>query len=953
MRTVLLALAAALGLASAAEPAPVPLAPAGDDAPEQDIGVGLLESADLRALWDGYGNLRLGDDARWAKDTVLSDGVCDAVFTKGIFVPVLSGGRDGAKARAVGMVFFGEGRVSMRLPDPGDRLAFANHMAQRAGADRTEMCPIAWGSTERFDALFTKAMVLTADRDMQRVLDALDPVGFGEVTRLSEVAAERGLPPELVVTSTRGELAAKTMALNILPNRRRALTRSGMDPQEMLRFDRMLHDRLAVPADQLRLVAEFQTDRRFHVAAGDRDVVGDKSFDQWLSCFRDGIDHADTGLRATAFAHGEDSEGRRRMVRFAGERFPARGPALTPLPPSRVEAVDADVTIDIKPNRGLVTLDATVKSQLSFRATQAGVQHIVLNLPREEALRGQFAVQNLALVGGAPLAFLELDLEDARAFENGRMVEPLNQTPDQVFTSLDDPRRQVSEAIPQPMGDDLELLVVLPRPLAEGEVVSVQLDWKARWPFANWNILYGSSGSAYRPGGSTTGLRTFLPDLVPAMGGTRWDYTVRLTVPPRRLDVALSGQTTREVVDEGGWATTEAAGRGAIHPAVSIGRWVASEAPAAAGLPGVRVHLYPVRKEALGTFGPEVRRVLTFMRRFLPSPALFEIDVVQGEAELPRGALTQPRGLAPAGMVEMRMVTVGDAIGAATAVREQFPYLAQSDLARQIVSQVWGQAVAPASGRDAWVHEALTEAYGYFYVRAALQEKGFEGFEERLETIRRNIEDPKETLYTIGTTNPQTLSLSLTDGGSFALDRPRLFRDYSFYVLARMLRERVGDQAFFRAVDHLARTSLNGQVSTEQLQAAFEQSAAVDLDDFFAYWVRGGYLPRLTAEVRSTPGPGGTATLTGCITSDVPFGRFDLPVVIGDKKLEDGIGGMLRMVDGRAAFEVPGQPADARVHIDPYGLILAYSREVKPVERTTCEAEGLKPAILRVSAPPG
>ena len=58
MRPALLALAAAVGLASAAEPAPAGGSAddvraddvRADDAPEADIGVGLLESADLRAL---------------------------------------------------------------------------------------------------------------------------------------------------------------------------------------------------------------------------------------------------------------------------------------------------------------------------------------------------------------------------------------------------------------------------------------------------------------------------------------------------------------------------------------------------------------------------------------------------------------------------------------------------------------------------------------------------------------------------------------------------------------------------------------------------------------------------------------------------------------------------------------------------------------------------------------
>ena len=80
-----------------------------------------------------------------------------------------------------------------------------------------------------------------------------------------------------------------------------------------------------------------------------------------------------------------------------------------------------------------------------------------------------------------------------------------------------------------------------------------------------------------------------------------------------------------------------------------------------------------------------------------------------------------------------------------------------------------------------------------------------------------------------------------------------LFRAYSFYVLGRMLRERIGDQAFFRAIDRLGRRNKGTRITTEQLQAGFEESAGINLDDFFDYWVRGGFVPNIALEYTVEP----------------------------------------------------------------------------------------------------
>ncbi len=1000
-----LALAAGLvGAAFAQEPGTL------GDADTEEAIVAAEESADLIDAWNDLAAIGLSEDARWADNTIMKDGVCSARLTKGILVPVTTG-KKVVDERAVGAVFFGEGVLEVAFPSKEDAVAFANHMYTTGEMTREQLRPIVEDG-EPYRTTIDRAVLFTADRQMDQLLRTLDPVGGGFKERTDSImeteAEDRGVDAEYVVTGTRGRLKATLYSRNLLPDRRRALQRSGMDPAEILRFDRMVHDRFNVPWRQLRMVMEFRsTEHDYHPEASGRgNVQMPPSQTKWMSCFRDGTDHRDFGLRSMAFAHAVDGEQQRYLKRFSGERFFPNEDG-EPLPPTRIESVDADVDVEVKLIRRM-DIEAKVLSTMTLRAREDGVQHVILRTPRHESLFGHWAIQRLGVVTDPDAAtpvvadadWMGLDANRADRFVVGNLNTWTGQnTADStsvdtsgapntspqglggggssgpgtdssitdgnwqdVFNSLDNTGRAVSEELAKKWEPPQELIVALPAPLAEGEEVTLAFDWTARWPFGNWAVVQGAEANAFDSLGATTDPRSFLPELLPMKGGTVWDFTIDVTAPPRRLDLVISGDTVGEGMDEGGWLTVTSVGRDARAPSVVVGRYLYHEEPPAAGLPGVKVHLQKGQSANLEGFPPEVRRVLTFMRRFMPLPDDREIEVYQGKTELPRTFVTQPRPLAPAGMVGIRAVKVGDKVteaGTITRVEElDSEMIARQMLAQQVVSQTWGQKVIPASDRDAWVAEALSEAFGYFYLRAAMAEDGFNAFEGKLEEVRFQIETGDENFNNRSATNKRRPNLSLTDGGSFAYEMPKLYRDYSFYVLARMLRERLGDQAFFRGIDILARRSVGQRVNTVQLREAFEQASGQDLTDFFAYWVRGGYVPHVTAEYRLEPQPDGKVTVHACVVTDIPFGRVDLPVAVGpglDKRPpkrakkaqdareqlpEDAVGGMVQVVDGRASFTVPDMPPESRVMADPFGLILAYSRESKPVDQTTCEAEG-------------
>lgn len=901
-------------------------------------------SGELEAHLKAYGNLRLGDDARLMDETLIEDGVCRAVFHTGVAVPVISGGRDGVPEREVGFVFFGRGDVEMALKNRHDAERFANHMVMQANRSPEEMRAIAHRE-QPYTSSFKRAMVLTADRQMADVLRRLDPIGTGTVTSEMRLDDEtRVLVEELVVTAVKGEMKARAQARTIFPARSRLLRRSGFDTVDILQYDRMVHDMLGEPWRNTRMISEFQTEDRFHVVDKRK---RDNPDDRWLTCFRDGLDHHNDGLYATAFAHGYDSTDSFQFVRFAGERFGPRPNDGAPVPDQRVEAVFGKASVLMRPQKRFMYLRPKVHSEITLRAVDDNVRHVLMKLPRDEAIQGTFKITKLETLSGQPVDFLELDALQSRGFSgtsgSTASTDGLGAGQGSGVATDQNNRGAQSENLTEATGVPQELLVLLPEPLNLKDEVTLVIEWEAKWNLGAWQLVQGNQSlsgqsNAYRPAGSSTGPKRFLPELLPESGGTPWDFEVEVGIPPRKLDVAMSGDTARTRVDEGGWTWTTSKARDMRKPSVAAGIWAHFEEPGAAGLPGIQVHLFPTYKWSLEEFGPEIRRILIFLRRFMAMPQFYELDVYQGRTQLKEDIYRQGVNQAAGGMVGIATIKTGERVTSRSELEDENKFRAQSDLAQQMTTQVWGQVVTPASGADSWMIQAISDSFGMFYVRAALGEEGFNAFEGRLEFVREQLEDPRETVERQGQVSRQDRFMSLTTGGAVT-DSNRVLNDYGFYVLARMLRERIGDYAFFSALDHFSERNRGQLVTTADLQAAFEKASGQDLDPFFSYWIRGGFVPKVTLEYSLIPDSEGTFTVDGCVVTDIPFGRFDLPVGIYDQDGERQLGGLIDVVDGRGRFSVDGRGADTKLEADPFGLILSYGRDVKKVDQTTCAAE--------------
>ncbi len=941
--------------------------------------------ATLNTWWGAAGKTWMGETVYEIGEEGLKfqDGVCSFELTSGRLVPVYSG-QEPVSERIVGMVFQGEGTLTMPFPSRADAWTFANHMANNTDIDRDKLLPIVQQGAP-FTAPIDRGLLLSADPRVIDLLYNLEPIGSGVMLQQT---AEGGVDEAFIVTDSRGRLLAKASAVNVLADRTRHLAYSGLDPKAIIRQDRLLHEEMGLAGENLRMIADFRTDTPFRIAAGDGPGVGGDAYDRWLTCYRDGQDLAGTGYRTMAFSHGIDGNKERHFMRFSGELFHPLGAPDPYQPPVRMEPVSAESHIEVRPIRRGLEQQAIVETTMTLRAVGADIQHVAMRMPTGTSIKDTWELLSLTDERDRELARVGLYAGLTSSFTDGLIsgqydgdatVDAATDTTTTTDAASQgaqlsggtggeaDGTGDVSESDTsgastenlafseqqffQQREQRREMLVMLPQPVPQGEEITLKMRWQTNWKFANFAITEaaGTDGSdIIRSLGPTTGPQPILPEILPSPGGSIWpEFRTTIGTPTpllRSLSVVSAGETEKACVDDGnGWQWQISHGKTARRPSVALGRWYNYQEPAAKDLPAVSVNLFPDTGDALPIFPPEVRRVIAFLERFLPDYPLGEVDIYQGPSALPLAAMTTGFRQGNYGMVGIQRISNTSVTGTGS-IRRDSPYLAQMMIARQVAGQYWGQNIAPASSRDEWLLESLADAYAFFYIRAAF---GFDAYADMMQARREALEDPREISAGSGATatwknrEAKTRSYSLT-GAPTMTDVPSNIRgNYSAYVVSEMLRNRLGDEIFFSAIDKLAQERHDKRVTTELFQTILEESSGQDLSNFFDYWIHNAFIPSIEVSLLKNSGD----VARGCIQTDVPFGIFDVPIRVVDRNGERMVEALVDVVNGEGYFEVPDREGEFTVEVDPYGMVLAFSRDIKEVRELPCEGTSAADAI--------
>ena len=860
---------------------------------------------------------------------VLSDGPYELAIHDGYMVPVFAGrfagewerrskqlireqrmGDEGAEARLpdasergnrtfVGFVWLrGEADLSVSFTDRADGMGFADRMVRHLGEPADDYTEIAHGRAP-FVTTADEALVLSVNHDVRDwFLGPDDDADLYEVTVW-------GIP---------GIEAIRDRAGEIFRQRLRVYERFDHELGDHVAWDlASRHNALEGDAEQFALIDAHTAHRYGGVVRSKAPSAQAAPRDRWLSLLRDNRGELDPRRRSWVLTAGiGDGDRRPMMERFGGELFDVFDPAdpfSPPVPPIRAEPVLAHSRLFVQENRG-GTLEISIENELTVKAIGGDMSVLKLVFPMVEAkarawelvsatLNGASLTGEHALIDTDELSSIEEDDDDNEETKSWRGDEQRTST----------------------------VTLVFPEPVPEGEEVTFTVKWTDVWPFMDLSPCAGTLA-----GGMASGLQRILPTPANALAGNAWQTITDVALlQEATLTAAASGVTTQTWSDGAWkWTRSEHTGVTAMWSEVAIGQWGLLDEPAYPGLPAVNARPFTGKMPIAKTFPPEVRRIVTFYDRFLPVFPAGEIDVFESPARC--GGLTW---VAPSGMVQLQQMVWADAGMTSTnrgqSPRESAPHLEHALLAHELAHQYWGHYARPANLDDFWIAESMSEMYACMYVRAAFKPKDCEIRMKANRLFWESVE-PGAAMGTERT----FIQASLTDAYQSVL-QPQIVYDYGSYVLFEMLRPRVGEARFFVALNDLLEAHPYERVTTEHLKAALEQSAGRDLTDFFDYWIHVGAIPAVTLEW----GVDDAGNMGGTITSDVPFGTFDVPVHIIDKGGEEYTI-WVDVIDGKGTLG--GLPVTKpKVTLDPEHRILARKRTVIRSRRAATSRLGSHP----------
>lgn len=782
-------------------------------------------------------------------------------------VPRLPSAEERGDHALVGWVWSGgTGAVTVRLDDRADATILANRMVMDLDEDRARWAPVASGA-EPLRTGVELAIVLGVAPEIRRAF-----VGAGELD-----------PYEVVVFGETG--AAGRRAADAMRARGTVWETLEQEPGDRISWDRIGVERGVVQPTAAYAVWDLQTTQRYGLVAPQ---IGGE-LDRWLSVVSDPSGEHDARRQVRVSARGPGSAGGAVDALVGGVPFPPSvpdDPTSAPLPRVRVEPVEAESLVTVAQTGTGVDLQVTVRSRLTFRAVGGPAGWIDLVFPKMDRVPGSFRFVKVELPDGTPLL--------------GRAEEDVAKAPPPKPEPKPDPGPpEPPEPEPPPEPGEARIRLHLPKPLAAGETVVITAEHEDTWPYA----VFQEGPLGMVATGQSSGLQEFLPAVVPTTLGSPWRFHARVAVPATsKLTASVSGRTVGER-EEGGWRVVEveSEGHAAYFPGVGVGRYVTVDDPAVQGFPAVRVRAFSSHYGTIDQFGPETRRVIGFYEGYLPPYPVREVEVFEAPARFDGFVW-----IAPHGMVNLQMMLSTQVTG--YSIRDE-PHLESAVYAHELAHQYWGHLAPPATVEDFWIAESFSELFACLYVSAA--------FEQRDCALR--MEHKREAWESADAPPNELASLSRAYA-SWA--QPRIVYDYGPYLLGEMLIRRIGQQAFFSAVDVMLRERAWEPLTTERLEGYLSLASGQDLGPFFDFWVHGGRLPKLTAEW-TTSG----STVTGTVRADVPFGTFDVPVVVRGK--DSATSAMVTVTDGVGTFTIEAPPGKPVVLLDPDRWVLARSREVQ------------------------
>ena len=247
----------------------------------------------------------------------------------------------------------------------------------------------------------------------------------------------------------------------------------------------------------------------------------------------------------------------------------------------------------------------------------------------------------------------------------------------------------------------------------------------------------------------------------------------------------------------------------------------------------------------------------------------------------------------------------------------RLPFIVHTSLGHEIAHCWWGNGVYVDYATGNW-SEGLTSYVADYLFKEMKSEKAAQ--DERLQWLR----------------NFATL---VPPDDDFALDQfqsrfnpvtKSIGYDKSAMVF-HMIRQLIGEAAFWGSLRDLVRNRLFQQTSWSDLQRAFEVRGKQSLQGFFDQWVYRKGAPRFSLDVVSTNRTGNSWQVTGKITQAPPF--YDFPLKLALETSQKTITETINVADRVTFFELNSADPPLKLTADPRADIFRrlFPSEIPPV----------------------
>ena len=196
----------------------------------------------------------------------------------------------------------------------------------------------------------------------------------------------------------------------------------------------------------------------------------------------------------------------------------------------------------------------------------------------------------------------------------------------------------------------------------------------------------------------------------------------------------------------------------------------------------------------------------------------------------------------------------------------RLPFILDTSLGHEIAHSWWGNGVLVDARGGNWCEGLTTYLSDYLYKERSSEA---EAREYRLQILRNFT-----TLVTPDHDFPLSRFQSRYDPASQAIGYGKAA------MVFHMLRRKLGEQAFWGALQEVYRRRLFQETSWKDLQTAFERQAGTSLEPFFSQWLSRKGAPRLTLSHALRERQGDGWVVTGEIKQELPLYALELNAAV-------------------------------------------------------------------------